>query len=347
MKYLIFTDMHMSYTSSILPLNSNSKYTYRLQMCIDTFEWVFHNAKAHRADKIIFAGDLFDSHTLKSEELTALSEAMDYYNNIPMIMLTGNHDVLDNKSDFYASSIFKFFDSVTVCNKPTVIDDCLSVLPYMKSDDIDKKLLEHISNKVLISHIDLKGSHIRPDYKLNVGITPKTFEKYFNRVFNGHLHTAEKLTDKVENIGSCTSISFSDNNTYVPSVLIYDTESDTTERLYNHNVPVFRTYTCNSLEDLKKDMYIDPDWGSMVVRVKTKYESRDEISDYLSKEKGILAYRVITDIQNSSNVTIQKSVALDYSNPYKEFSRFLESDHATLKFPITEYSKVIAEVEGR
>ena len=62
MKYLIFTDLHLSYNSSILPLScKNSIYTTRLQMCIDTLKRVFNVAKQENVDKIIFGGDMFNA----------------------------------------------------------------------------------------------------------------------------------------------------------------------------------------------------------------------------------------------------------------------------------------------
>ena len=54
MKYLIFTDLHASYNSSIMPLYcEGSKYTTRLQMIIDTLRWIFDTSKKEKVDKII------------------------------------------------------------------------------------------------------------------------------------------------------------------------------------------------------------------------------------------------------------------------------------------------------
>ncbi len=345
MKYLIFTDLHLSYNSSILPLScENSIYTTRLQMCIDTLKHMFEVAEKENVDKIIFAGDMFNAHTLRAEEITAFSDAMKYYNNkIPFIIITGNHDILDNNSNFYSSSVLDLFDNVSIYNKPTKIDDELSVLPYMPFSKITEDLIKDISNKILISHIDIYGSILGNKYKLDFGVEPNLFNG-FEKVFNGHIHTQQVLSENVMNIGSCVSHSFSDDQDYIPSFIIYDSETQETESFENPHSILFRSLDTreNSLiEFVEKCLNTHHKY---VLRVVT--EDKSKVIDILDKYSNIfISYRVITNSINSDVVKEElDEVNIDYDNLTKQFEDFLHTQES-LKHPLKDYLDVIHELD--
>lgn len=344
-KYLIFSDLHASYNSSIMPLYcEESKYTTRLQMIIDTLKWIFEIAQKENVDKIIFGGDWFDSHTVRSEELTAVTEAMSYYNNeIPFIVITGNHDILDNNNDFYSSSILKNYESIQVYDKPTKIDNELSVLPYMKPQDIDYDLLQSISNKILISHIDLRGSHLRPDYQMETGVDPELFAMNFERTFNGHIHTAEELTPSVMNVGNCCSNSFSDSNSYIHGCIIFDSENNKYVRYYNPYTILFRSLSVNSLSEFisytKKLMSY-----KYILKIKVDSDLKNDIKNYIDSScNNIIACKFICNFK-LRNMDDSLKLQIDSDSIVQDFVNFLESGEVNLKSNIKYYKDIMERI---
>ena len=64
MRILMYSDLHISKTSSILPLSSdNPKYSYRQNMIIETGKYLANLVKQEKPDMIINLGDTFDQHT--------------------------------------------------------------------------------------------------------------------------------------------------------------------------------------------------------------------------------------------------------------------------------------------
>lgn len=345
MKYLIFTDLHLSYNSSILPISGIGKYTTRLQMCIDTLEYIFKFAKENKVDKIIFAGDMFNSHTLRAEEITAFSDVMENYydNNIPMIAITGNHDILDNNSNFYSSSVLDLFDNISIYNSPTKIDTELSVLPYMPFNEITNNLVESIKNKILISHIDMYGSILGSNYTLDFGVQPDLFSG-FTKVFNGHIHNQQVLSKNVMNIGSCVSHSFSDDPEYIPGFIIYDSETDEVESFKNPHSILFRSIDTReeSLITFVNDCLTDN--YRYVLRVITEDKSR--VNEILQKHKDkFISYRVITNsINNNATKDTLEQIDINYDNLTLQFEEFLNCQES-LKYPIKDYTDVLHEID--
>lgn len=224
-RFLIYTDLHCSKSSSIMPIYSGDKiYTTRLKMIVQTGQWLAELADQRDVDIIVNGGDTFDSHTVSSEELTAMSDFMSPFDKKRRhIIIAGNHDISDRESNFASANILRTIENVEVYNTPTRINEYLSVLPFIKAEDVSHEILSGIKNRLLVSHIDIKGSMLRPDYIMDTGVDKELLAEYFEFVANGHLHTAEKIaTSKhyVSNIGSVSSSSFNDSNEYYPSAVI-------------------------------------------------------------------------------------------------------------------------------
>ena len=73
MKIGIYSDVHISRTSSILPLylNDQSKYTLRLENCINSMNDMYQTFEDRNVDVIINCGDTFNSHTISADEMSA------------------------------------------------------------------------------------------------------------------------------------------------------------------------------------------------------------------------------------------------------------------------------------
>lgn len=343
MKIGIFADMHISTTSSILPLtSSDSKWTRRLKMMKDTYDWMMDIFKEKKVDVIVNLGDFFDSHTLTSEELSLYSEFKPI--DIPVFSLVGNHEVLNKM--YYSCSILD-----NVIDEPKLLDihGCkLAFLPYMKSEDVTSELLSKISsdNCILFSHIDIKGSMLRPDYIMSSGVEPELLSWYFGTVFNGHLHTYEKMLVSdcnIYNIGSVTSKSFSDSNDYIPHISIYDTESKSLEFFDNHNAVLFRKISGNSLYDIITALDKLDSSYEYAIRATVPYSIVKDVNEELRKQDKVSSFRVIGKISNNSDV-INNSVnsSVDIADMGEEFINFLE-DRTDRKYSMKDYESIIKE----
>lgn len=351
MKIGIYTDPHISINSSILPLYYyEGIYSTRLTMMIRTFKWMYKLFDNNDVELIINGGDTFDSHTLKAEEIKAASECFSYSSGIKEYHIIGNHDTLDNSRNYYATAILDGFPFITVCNQPIKINDTVSLIPYMHSDLIDTNMLKSIENKVLVSHIDIAGSHLRPDYIMDSGINPELLANYFEVTFNGHLHTREIIEtsrNKVINVGSCTSNSFSDNNTYIPGVCIYDTDSDKIEYYNNPFAILFRRIDASSESELISKLDNMDNNYEYAIRLRVPYNVTNHAREIISGRSNIIAYRVISSVDKSFSMKKMNNTKIELKNNIaEEFINFLqeENESFTVKYPIDKYLEVLKNV---
>lgn len=345
----IYTDLHISYTSSIMPLYyKDSKYTTRLQMIIDTAKWMYRVFSDNNVDLILNGGDTLDSHSVRSEEISALSEFYKQSQGIPEVHIPGNHEILSNNLDFYSNSILGNLPFIKIYDKPTKINNILSVIPYMSPDNISNDMLKSISNKILLSHIDIKGSHLRPEYIMDTGVEPEIIAEYFNLTLNGHLHTAEKIEtskNKIYNVGSISSISFSDSNSYIPSICIIDTDTLEITRYENPFAILFRRLTVSSTEDLLNKLKKYSANHKYIFRVTAPYIIRNDIKDILSNRSNIIAYRVVSNISNEKSLINYESKKINLVDDIEgEFLKYLESNKDSLNYPFDKYIEVLNSI---
>lgn len=347
----IYTDMHCSYTSSIMPLYSeDSRYTTRLDMIVKSGKWMYDLFDNYNVDLIANLGDTFDKNIVKSEELTAISEFYSCSHGRKEITLVGNHEMVNDK--FNAISILDNYSFIKVYDIPMKINDTFSVIPYMKTEDITYDLLSSINNKVLLSHIDIKGSSIRTGYDLEFGIDPEYLAMNFETTLNGHIHKHSVVStseNKVINVGSMTSISFSDSNSYIPGVMIYDTQTRKFKLFENPYAILFRKYYVKDMNHLieiiknnisKKHKYI--------IGLEVPYEIKDEAKSYIESIENIIASRVTVYIKEGSKIITEDNsskISL-YSDIDKEFLSFIKDNQNLLKYPYNQYENIIGSLQG-
>ena len=346
MKVQIYTDLHCSYTSSILPLYSgeSSKFTTRLEMIVNTGRWLSDLAKKENVDLIINGGDTFDSIIVKAEELVAISEFFKCFEEVSCdhYVLVGNHEKVNE--NFNGSEIFSGFKSVHVVDKPKKITDEISLLPYMQEDLITHDLLKTIRGKLLVSHIDIQGSCLRDSYILDSGVNPEMLAEYFEFVANGHLHTAEKLKttqNEVWNIGGVSSISFVDNQEYIPSCVIFDTETKTFKRYENPYSILFRKISIDTVKDLLLELKKLPE-NPVVLSIKfSNYEQKVDLQNILDKNSKVLNYKLVNTVVDpgTESLDLVDVTSLDVKSKFEEFL-----DTTELRYEKQDYLNLLKAV---
>lgn len=340
-----------------MPIHSNGsdKYSTRLNMLVQSGKWMYDLFDKNNVDIIVNCGDMLDSHIVRAEEMTALSEFYNYSKGIPEYTLIGNHDTLDNSREFYSTSILNNMGFIHVLNEPCVLkipykDESIAFLPYMKSELINDSLLRELSNKsdILFSHIDIKGSHLRPDYIMDSGVSAELLSMNFKYVFNGHLHTAEKIPTSenyICNIGSFSSNSFSDNNSYIPSVLIFDTESKSIQRFEIPYAILFRKVTIHRISDLVEYINNLDNNYKYIVRTRVPYNIKDEVRKLIADSDKILSYRIVIDQSSSNQVLRSSEILSDDSDIKADFQKFISDNQDIIKYPLDVCNKIIKEIE--
>lgn len=230
MKILLFSDVHWSATTSIVRSVAD-QYTTRLQLLLESMNWVNDQAVVHQCDFMICAGDFFDRTTINDLELTALKDIK--WNNLPCYFLVGNHE--SSVADLHLN-LLKALENEKhiIVDTPEFslnVDDCvINFLPYIV-DPEKKPLLDYFtcfdSNKrhIIISHNDLAGIQYGK-FLSTAGFSIDEITQTCDLYLNGHLHNSEKLTDKILNLGSLSAHNFTnDSFKYKYGAWVLDTET--------------------------------------------------------------------------------------------------------------------------
>jgi len=204
--------------------------------------------KDHEVDALLVAGDIYDRSIPPSEAISLLNKFINRLSvlNVPIIMITGNHDGaqrLSFASKQLQSSGVHIMGDLSEINQPVVLQkDDVKVnvygIPYADPErvrdvfgcevkDFDQAhtyLVEHVKtaynseeNNVLMSHCFVDGAETSESEKtLSIGGSDRvSFEPMldFDYVALGHLHSPQRRgADHIRYSGSILKYSFSEAN---------------------------------------------------------------------------------------------------------------------------------------
>lgn len=350
MKAFIYSDLHISKTSSILPLTTsfNDNYTYRQNMIIETGKFLVERIKELKPDIIINLGDTFDNHTITAYDVNTASEFFKCFEDvidIPHYVLVGNHDMLNNK--YNAVDLLDNINNIKVIKEPVTISNDLAFMPY-----VDKVVINKLpEGKFLFSHLDIEGSTIRNNIVLKEGISTKVLKDKYKLVFNGHIHRAGIL-DNVINVGSVTTHSFSDAEDSVPQCYLFDTETLDLQVYKSYCCPLFRKY---NPENLNIDTYLS-DLESYLMNLDMNYlyilncvcpfELKEQVRELLADTMNIVCSKLSVKLLDNKQKTQQDKAELevmsnlDIVGAFKEFITTID-----LKYPVDMYMNILDGIE--
>ena len=353
MKIFLYSDLHISRTSSILPqTSSNNLYTYRQDMILKTGEFLADIIKKENPDLIINLGDTFDQHTITSYDIDVASKFFKCFEqfNIPHFVLVGNHEMVNQ--NFNAIEILNNINNITVISEPATIDvnDLLNVneklklgfLPYCNYKDI----IMFPEATYLFSHQDIQGATIRGDFKLPDGIEPNTLKDKYKLVFNGHIHKSSILCNVI-NVGSITTHSFSDDENSIPQCYIFDTITNDLKIFKSTVCPLFRKFTIQKdINELYTYINSLDTQYKYILHIICPFEIKEDVKKYLDDNSLIIANRLNVRIskkdvsleETQTNLNLQSNI--DVKQSFKEFLNEVE-----LKYPIDIYNNILNEVE--
>lgn len=319
MKIGIIGDIHWSKYSSILRSRGN-KYSTRLENCIESINWAEETTKD--CDLIVYLGDFFDYESLKSEEITALSEIN--WNNVQHEFLVGNHELGLNDLTFSSAHIFKM-NNMEVITSPTLyIDDDeeteLCFLPYILNNtgNLEDYFEKHLyfDKRVIFSHNDIAGIQLGK-FIAKSGFSIENIEKNCDLFINGHIHNGSKISDKIYNVGNLTGQNFSeDAMIYKHNIFILDTHNLNIEILENPYSLKF--YKFDSLEDLVNFNFN----SNSIITAKLYNGVINEARTFVNNNKNILAHRFIISQKDTTESSLNKNVSLTI-NHLEKFQEFV------------------------
>lgn len=342
MKIFLYSDLHISKTSSILPNLDNSKYTFRQQMILDTADYMVNIIKAEKPDLIINLGDTFDQHTLTSYDIETAGQFFSKFNhiNIPHYVLIGNHEMVNN--EFNAVAMLNNVEDITVIKDPISINFNnyqLAFLPYCDY----KSILEFPEGQFLFSHNDIQGSVIRGNFIMPEGIAPDLLKQNYKLVFNGHIHKPS-ICGNVVNVGSISTHSFSDDEDSVPQCYIFDTDSLDLKTFKPAICPLFRKF---KIETSINELYnyintLDSNY-KYILHITCPYELKEQVKKYLQEENKVINSRLNVRVDKEEKQDEEETVNLQSNVDIKQsFTDFL--DTAELKYPKQLYIDILKGV---
>lgn len=214
--FLLFSDVHV---------HPHKKSQERLQDCIAALEWVFETAKSKKVDAVLFGGDLLhDRQKIDSLTYNLVFNVFEKYQNesFQTYLLLGNHD-LWYASSWSVSSVrpFKAIKNVTVIDKTCELDINgvnWHFIPYTHEPISELETLKSkVESSYLLGHLAIDGARLNSagsiadviiEHDGDMTVVGCDLFKRYKRAFFGHYHSAQKLTETIEYIGSPLQLSF-------------------------------------------------------------------------------------------------------------------------------------------
>jgi len=352
MKIFIYSDLHISRTSSIMPIGNDDKYTYRQKMILETGKYLENIIDQEKPDLILNLGDTFDQHTITSYDIDVASEFFKCFRmfNIPHLVLVGNHEMINQ--EFNAIKILSNINNITVISEACTVDPKLftniqdniklAFLPYCNHKDI----LEFPEGDFLFSHQDIQGSIIRGNFALPEGIDPNILKDKYKLVFNGHIHKSS-ISGNVINVGSISTHSFSDDEESVPQCYIFDTETLDLKTFKPTVCPLFRKFNIESnISELENFLNKLNKSYKYILHITCPFELKEAVKQFLTdNSEYIISNRLSVKVSkeekldDNSESLLNLQSNIDIKQSFKDFL-----DITDLKLPRTYYDKVLEGV---
>jgi len=366
----IYSDVHISRTSGILPTYSNdSKYTTRLNMCKDSLIFANSIFSNNSVNRVINCGDTFNNHTLYSDEITLYQELLNecLYMYEREYCLIGNHDKYNNL--FSVMSLHQNninAGSIDLFHYESIDNVDIYYMSYCESNEFNDLINNMFSEyprkhkkAILFMHGDINGSTLVGLKKIEFGIEQATLIDYFDLIINGHIHCHEVLYNKdnkkIINIGSLTTHSFADSNKHMGACYILDINTFELISYINPYQILFLTYSINTknelietLNEIKNKMHMLKYDKYLVLKIKCPYELKDDVNDVLSSENKCLKFKLVfiyvnNEIDENDDLSETGDISIATESLDTLFIKFLKN-RDDLKGNINQYSSMINEV---
>lgn len=312
MKILIYSDLHLSASSSIQRKKSVGKrLSNRLSSIIAIRSEIQDIAKEHKVEMIIDGGDLLNSDVLTSEELEGLTEFLKINNKISEYHINGNHGLVE--SSMNSASIVDVAEGHYFVNQITNIpvgNKQLTLVPYGFLDDSVDTIISSRKTVAVITHETFVDKNLQKIIKVSDSMLK--LQRSSKVVFNGHIHNPGDYKG-IYNIGSSSGCNFGDGhdinnpNTY-PRVLLFDTDTKEIQSIILKRSNIFFNLDRSNIDKLKDLESTHNIYVNMSIKDNSDRLSQEEIVNYNIDS---IVYSYVTSKQVSEKPVIQTEVVTD------------------------------------
>lgn len=341
---MIFTDVHLQ------EMNCQEIKTLLTGQGIDI-------CKQHEINLVFCLGDVFDSRiSQKQSVLVALDEILETYNkeNIVVHCLRGNHDSSDYKSrdsflkPYKHYPTFNLIDDIDCVRTENVIFGCIAFY----NEDIWIKRFEELEERVslemkdndkmvCLGHMAITGSknlgHVTEN-SLNLN----TFAG-FDKVFLGHYHDHQELSDSVVHLGSLSQNNFGEDENK-GFWLIYD---DLTYELipsegkrYKKEVINLKETTFSQVDKIIKTLKKNNPNDHVRVELVGSQDELNSIDKEMYRTLGVDIKTKAVELENNEVETAEEIKALTNEDIIKKFEVWCQEN----KYEITEGVEILKQV---
>lgn len=251
MKICLYTDVHWSATSSLVNMTGrmiNGKpITKRLELLVDSMNWVEQLAVDHNCDLEICLGDFCDKATMTGEEIEALNYVK--WNQKFKYFIVGNHESSRQDLQNSTTNILKIGqqNNIEIVTNPKMLfqadNTVFFALPYI-TESIRRPLAQIMSElapggdeqkvkRIILSHNEIAGINYGA-YVSRLGFSMSEISDSCDLFLNGHLHNQQQVAKNIWNIGSLSAHNFTnDSFNYNYGAWILDTTKNSMQFFEN------------------------------------------------------------------------------------------------------------------
>lgn len=322
-KILVSTDWHLK--------PSNLEEIYKLQ------EQEILEAKKLGIVNHVWLGDIFDSRISQREEvlnmLTKIIELYQHYGHC-IYCIPGNHDKTSYESETSFLDAFQYhpnFKLITRVDYFTIEKIFCYFIPFFTNeiwvDEFNSVNMNTHANHILFTHLAFEGSKNNDGTLVESSITPSMF-KDWGKVFSGHYHDHQELTDNVIHLGSITQNNFGEDENKGFWVIYEDLSYDlipSDGKKYRKLVVNLDEMTFKQVDKVIKKFKEEN--NDSFVRVEIK-GSEDAIKSIDKKEYQSLGIDIKTKVNEIENIDgdIEEVRALTTTDIADKFKLFCEQN---------------------
>jgi DNA repair exonuclease SbcCD nuclease subunit len=161
---------------------------------------------------LVIAGDLHDTKAIiRGEVANTLLSMSSYYSEVTTYILTGNHDLLNEKNDETSGLIYLHGDGTTLIDSPQLIDDIgVFAIPYQNTNQRFQDAIQSAPiGSIVVCHQGIKGAFMGDYQQDKTSVTPEITKDF--KVISGHYHRHQTI-GTVTYIGSPFTHTFGEAN---------------------------------------------------------------------------------------------------------------------------------------
>lgn len=315
-KYIVFSDLHAHLFTDFAKPDKEYINT-RLANIVKGLRDTLEIAKKEQRT-VLFAGDLFHARgSVRSEVFNHIFETIAKYQEVPIIMIRGNHDSSDNTIGSPSSvEPFKYLPNVHLYTRLDTMEingDTLTLVSYGEEYAEIKQFIKDNPADIMMAHLGIEGSKGAGASSLDGAFTVGDLYPDKNGiVLLGHYHRSQKFTDNMLYVGNPIAQNFSDSDMHKG---VYTFEIKNHKMLDLNFVdlgyPMFETKTLDTIGEAQPTSY---------VRVKATKDALETIKENTEVPENIrldVEYKATSDTRIDIDVTdtpkeISKSWAKEF-----------------------------------